>query len=255
MAIGGGIYKIVNTINGRLYVGSSISFNDRFSSHIRELNKGTHKNRYLQRAWKKYGASSFEFEILESISDNSLLIEREQYHIDNYKVTSKLYNLAMIAGSNLGTKRTKEFSDKISKANTGKIRTDEQRLNISLAKKKLYLENPELKSELVQRLRKASLLIDRNKQKQSASISAKNRVWSEESRSKLSKSCMGRVYGDEVIDRMRETKKKKVECTTLNTIFDSISEAATNLGFSISGISKVCLGKRKKIYGLEFNFI
>lgn len=255
MAIGGGIYKIVNTINGRLYVGSSISFNDRFASHIRELNKGTHKNRYLQRAWIKYGASSFEFEILESVDDKTLLIEREQHHIDNHKSTSKLYNLAMIAGSNLGTKRTKEFSDKISKANTGKIRTDEQRLNISLGKKKMYLENPVLKLELVERLREASLLIDRSKQKQAASISSKNRVWSEESRRKLSKSCMGRVYGNEVIDKMREKKNKKVECTTLNTVFDSVSEAANNLGFSISGISKVCLGERKKIYGLEFNFI
>jgi len=37
--------------------------------------------------------------------------------------------------------------------------------------------------------------------------------------------------------------------------FDSISDAAEAMQLSISDISKVCLGKRKKLHGLTFKFI
>ena len=65
-----GIYKIINKINGKYYVGSSVNIkdypNNRWSRHIADLNANRHHNDYLQRAWNKYGQDAFEFIIIEN---------------------------------------------------------------------------------------------------------------------------------------------------------------------------------------------
>ena len=48
------IYTIVCTANGRLYVGSALSFGVRKRIHLSDLNHGRHHSRHLQRAWDKY---------------------------------------------------------------------------------------------------------------------------------------------------------------------------------------------------------
>ena len=59
-----GIYKIQNTENGMCYIGQSVNISHRVSHRISELNKGTHYNRYLKRAWEKYGSSSFHISVV-----------------------------------------------------------------------------------------------------------------------------------------------------------------------------------------------
>lgn len=60
-----GIYIIQNIVTNKNYVGSSIDIDDRWSNHRARLNMEQHANRYLQRAWKKYGKESFTFTVLE----------------------------------------------------------------------------------------------------------------------------------------------------------------------------------------------
>jgi group I intron endonuclease len=104
--INSGIYRILNTINGKGYVGSAKVFKNRWQRHITRLRKGTHHSILLQRAWNKYGETFFKFEILEVISNptKKLLESREQYWIDYYDVVNpdKGYNILPIAGSRLG---------------------------------------------------------------------------------------------------------------------------------------------------------
>ncbi len=51
-----GVYLIKNKYNNKIYVGStSISFNSRFSAHLKELNGNRHRNKHLQQSYNKYG--------------------------------------------------------------------------------------------------------------------------------------------------------------------------------------------------------
>ena len=58
-----GIYKITNNVNGKFYIGSSQNISRRWYDHKRELRIQKHHNKYLQRAWNKYGEENFSFEI------------------------------------------------------------------------------------------------------------------------------------------------------------------------------------------------
>ena len=89
-----GIYKIVNIVNNKLYIGSSKNINDRWIKHKRQLRSNTHHNIHLQRSWNKYGSDNFKFEIVENV-DESLLMSREEYWI-NY--TKADYNIGSVGG-------------------------------------------------------------------------------------------------------------------------------------------------------------
>ena len=58
-----GIYKILNTVNGKFYIGSTNNLRKRLYEHYRALNLGIHTNKHLQAAWIKYGKEGFKFQI------------------------------------------------------------------------------------------------------------------------------------------------------------------------------------------------
>jgi group I intron endonuclease len=101
----GGVYQIRNLINNNIYVGSAVNFKRRWSEHKKILKLNSHHSPYLQNSWNKHGKRSFVFEILEEISQEELLLSREQFFIDNLKPK---YNICKIAGNSLGYKFTKE---------------------------------------------------------------------------------------------------------------------------------------------------
>jgi group I intron endonuclease len=81
-----GVYAWTNTVNGKVYVGSSTDVCRRKSAHLRRLKAGKHENEHLQRAWNKYGPTAFEFEILEVVDDLIWLRARETawiYHLQS----------------------------------------------------------------------------------------------------------------------------------------------------------------------------
>ena len=93
-----GIYKIVNKVNGKYYVGSSRNLTRRWESHQYYLNKNIHCNTHLQAAWNKYGRKNFSFEIIQRIEPENLLTE-EQYYLDKARIEPyKYYNSTYIAG-------------------------------------------------------------------------------------------------------------------------------------------------------------
>lgn len=111
-----GIYCVKNIINNKLYIGSSIDIDRRFKDHKRLLKGEYHYNIFLQRSWNKYGEGNFIFEIIEILSDDHNLIEREQFYIDKYESYNKNkgYNILKVANTRKGIKHTKETKKKIS---------------------------------------------------------------------------------------------------------------------------------------------
>lgn len=86
----GGIYKIQNNVNGKVYIGKAKNFKSRWSKHKGELNKEIRSkdcNRYLFNSVKKHGFHNFSFHILEVISidsDKGFYSERELFWMDEY---------------------------------------------------------------------------------------------------------------------------------------------------------------------------
>lgn len=77
-----GIYRIVNLVNGKAYIGQTKEkFQRRYWLHRWELRKGKHDNKHLQRAWDKYGEENFVFEIVEVLPLEEI-DDREKYWID-----------------------------------------------------------------------------------------------------------------------------------------------------------------------------
>ena len=99
-----GIYQIRNKENGKTYIGSSEDIFSRWNGHKSDLKYNIHRNPHLQRAWNKYGASSFLFRIVECVDEEVSLIEREQHWMDALDVVDSGYNIAPIAGSRAGCK-------------------------------------------------------------------------------------------------------------------------------------------------------
>lgn len=94
-----GIYAIVNSTNGKRYIGSAINIERRTGRHRSELLHGRHPNQKLQRAYDKYGRDSFTIEVLEEVENYHDLIPREQHWIDTLQPE---YNIRADAASNRG---------------------------------------------------------------------------------------------------------------------------------------------------------
>src|SRR5260221_387041 len=89
-----GIYRIVNTINSKFYLGSSTNLLKRWNQHCNDLKRNEHHSITLQRAFNKHGFDAFIFEIIEFVLP-PFLLEREQYWLDRYKPWGdKGYNIA-----------------------------------------------------------------------------------------------------------------------------------------------------------------
>ena len=84
-----GVYQIINMKNNKMYVGSSKNIENRWKKHIYDLNNKTHHNKHLQNAWNKYSEENFEFEVIEYVSNETRLIEREQYWMDELNSYNK----------------------------------------------------------------------------------------------------------------------------------------------------------------------
>jgi len=155
-----GIYGILNSRNGKLYVGSAVNMRGRLTTHVHRLRKDKHSNPILQSAWKKWGESNFEYLILELIEDKFWLLPREQRWLNQLEPWKREfgYNILPTAESRQGHKVSEEqkkrllaecikyhtglkHSDEWKKAQSdshkGYVFPDEQRKNLSISQKRI----------------------------------------------------------------------------------------------------------------------
>lgn len=208
-----GIYTITCTANGRVYVGSAIEIHNRFRKHIRTLNEGTHHNIHLMRAWEKYGKEAFKFELVESVSDVSLLREREQWWIDHLDVANSGFNICPLAESSLGTKHTEESRQNMINGARGRRRpvlTEEHRRKISEARKGQRLtEETKRKVSETKRGKKSGPLSEEHRRK--LSEARRGKKFDEEWRKNIAESQRGKILSEEhkrkIADALRGRKK------------------------------------------------
>lgn len=105
---GGVIYKITNNIDGKFYIGSTNNLIKRYYTHIHDIRSNKNTCVKLIRAVNKYGEDNFKFEIVCECPTDKIL-QTEQQYIDTLEPH---YNIAKIAGSNIGIKRTEEVKRK-----------------------------------------------------------------------------------------------------------------------------------------------
>lgn len=89
---GCGVYQILCVPTSRVYIGSTSCFSRRWEQHREELIRGIHTNYKLQRAWDKYGARAFVFEVVE-YTQPTLRLMREQFYIDTLHAVDKGFNI------------------------------------------------------------------------------------------------------------------------------------------------------------------
>lgn len=91
------IYKITNKINGKSYIGKTLSsIEERWQNHIRDSKKESCKDRPLYKAFAKYGIENFFIEKIEECSAERAN-EKEVYWIEYYSTFKEGYN-ATIGG-------------------------------------------------------------------------------------------------------------------------------------------------------------
>lgn len=127
----GGIYALLNIINGKYYIGSAVDFKDRWRLHLLALNKGNHHNRHLQKAWNRYTADSFMFVVLQY--SDSWLEQLEQHWIDKLDATNINlgYNICKAGRNRFGVKASEETRVKLSLAHKGNKHSEETKAKMS----------------------------------------------------------------------------------------------------------------------------
>ncbi len=60
-----GIFQIINKVNGKMLIGSSVNLPAILNRYKAQLKMGSHCNNVLQKEWKQFGQENFEFNELE----------------------------------------------------------------------------------------------------------------------------------------------------------------------------------------------
>ena len=104
-----GCYEILNTVNGKCYIGQAQNLRKRWNQHRWHLKRGLHHSQILQRAWDKHGEDMFKFRPL-LICSIGMLDFYEQRCMDVYKPE---YNVSPFAGTCRGYKYTPKQRERL----------------------------------------------------------------------------------------------------------------------------------------------
>jgi hypothetical protein len=241
-----GIYEIVNLVNGKRYVGSTVSFRKRWAEHQRGLRRGAHHSRALLRAWQKYGEDSFAFRVLEECPADRM-VAREQDAFDRLQPE---YNICKSAGSSLGVRPS-----------------DDVRQKMSAAQRRRYssLSDGERRSQ-------AAHLCDPEMQRRAATarIGVKYSPRSAEHRRKISEAKRGKpnyrqrgkIVSEATRQKIREARAKQVfppdcrkhlakltddqvrEIRRRRAAGEFCSQIGADFGLGASAVSRICLRQR-----------
>ncbi len=89
-----GIYKVINVVSNKFYVGSAEDFVKRKRTHWWRLRAGHHHNKHLQASWDKYGEAAFVFAIVVEVPEDADLMALEREWLNEHYGKPYCYNAA-----------------------------------------------------------------------------------------------------------------------------------------------------------------
>ena len=117
--IKGIIYKVTNTVNGKVYIGQTIhELHKRQIKHFSKANEEK-PSMYFHKALKKYGKDSFTWDIIEQCSSKRELDDMEFHYIKQYDSFKNGYNMTLGGEGTIGRVCKESTKLKISKTKTG----------------------------------------------------------------------------------------------------------------------------------------
>lgn len=131
-----GIYKIINVVNNKFYVGSAVDLKRRKTRHFSELRNKKHSNPKLQNAWVKYGEQAFVFVVVEELPDDADLLAAENVWLKEHVGKDYCYNLGVDAiaptlgmsgelSPTWGYKHTEEAKAVIAASSRGRVQSED----------------------------------------------------------------------------------------------------------------------------------
>ena len=129
------IYKIINLVNDKFYVGSTNNKNERFRTHRNKLRRGVHHCAHLQASWNKYGEEKFAFKVIAHVPDGESLQDAEDAWLISNVGKAHCYNAGLRSGAPMrGIQKERH-------PNFGKPVTEEQKQQISQTLKDFYAQD------------------------------------------------------------------------------------------------------------------
>jgi len=273
------IYKIVCSVNGKVYIGQSKNPMKRWNEHCNSLNAGRHHSARLQRAWNKYGGESFVHSIIE-FCDPSSADERERYWIKFFDSTNKHRGFNIEGGGNSNKAVSDETRIKLKIAHQKRYEIAKQYLNSpeAIEKRRIKLSgtnNPmygrkhsaetRTRMSMIRKGRMAGTnnpMYGKPVSKERRELYSRlfsgegnpfyGRHHTEETRQKIREKAIGRTHSDEARRKMSLKRRgkdnpaaRKVLCITTGLEFDTAREAAEYYGVHPNGVRMCCRGERK----------
>ena len=212
-----GIYKITNTLNGKVYIGQSINVQERFYEHKRKLRLQQHFNKYLQNAYNKHG-EYFEFEVIEEC-DVSELDKREMYWIGYYRSDDKQNGYNIMAGGQLN-------------------RPCAEQTKALISRPVLCIETGVVYPSVAEAQRVTGI--------SNISLACNGKLCHSGGFHWCFEDECSPLQINLVLSRTQKRRNKKVVCIETGEEFSSITEAAQHFGVSIATVSISCNHSRKR---------
>lgn len=129
------IYKIINLVNDKFYVGSTTNKKVRFRQHRKLLRGNRHHCKHLQAAWNKYGEAKFDFVVVEEVPDGTSLQQIEDTYLMQHVGKAYCYN------SGYRSDAPWRSAPAHATPNFGRAMAEPQKQKISQALKDFYAED------------------------------------------------------------------------------------------------------------------
>lgn len=222
----GYIYKIINDINEKVYIGQTIrTIAERWKEHLKE-SKSNRTDHPIYRAMRKYGQEHFSIILIEEIS-NEKLDEREKYWIQQYDSYKNGYN-ATYGGNGYRNDYSEIYQ-----------------LWLQGYLIKEIAENTHHKRDLVSSVLKREYNITQEE--------IYSRAYGHDNTAKNPPSDRGYCHPKQVCQIDKNTNQI---LATFNTIVDAaLSLQRENMHSTTVCISNVCRGKKKTAYGYKWAYV
>lgn len=270
------IYKIVNLVNDKFYVGSTNNKNERFRTHRNKLRRGVHHCAHLQASWNKYGEEKFAFKVIAHVPDGESLQDAEDAWLISHVGKAHCYNAGLRSGAPMrGIQKERH-------PNFGKPVTEEQKQQISQTLKDFYAQDyfnhprvgkqhtEETKAKIGEKVRQAVaegrggafIPSDETRQKMSNALKGNQNALgykrTDAEREAIRQRTLGNknFLGKKHTEESKEKMRKKVLEQTSGQIFDSLTAVLTHYQMTMPTLRRALVsGKpitKGKFAGLLF---